>query len=463
MSLFSKVLLVVVLAAVSVVGAYLWAGRALGPTIEVNNPERYVGRTSVLDFSVETPGAALDGVEAVLEQGDSRISLFSLAAPGEARVEQETHERIRIVRTFDLDDLPGTTEGPARLIVTAVRPVLYGLRQVSTSRTHPLELRFEPPRLTVLSAQHYVNHGGTEMVVYRVTPNDVESGVIVDNQVYPGFPAAGAGITGADEAMHVAFFALLHDQELDAPMQLFARDPAGNEARADFNRRTFPKVFRRRQITVGNSFIQRVVPAIAEQSDTARVLLEGIPKDDLVTQYVRINADLRQENANYLLALAKKTQTHILWQGSFRQLGSSQVESSFADHRTYLYNGQAIDQQVHLGFDLAATANVAILASNHGVVVHADFLGIYGNCVVIDHGMGLQSLYAHLSSIGVRVGDAVEQGREIGRSGRTGLAGGDHLHFTMLLHGHPVTPLEWWDPHWIGDRITRKIARASSR
>ena len=124
MSLFSKVLLVVVLAAFSVVGAYLWAGRALGPTIEVNNPERYVGRTSVLDFSVETPGEALDGVEAVLEQGNSRISLFSLAAPGEARVEQETHERIRIVRTFDLDDLPGTTEGPARLVVTAVRPVL---------------------------------------------------------------------------------------------------------------------------------------------------------------------------------------------------------------------------------------------------------------------------------------------------------------------------------------------------
>ena len=161
------------------------------------------------------------------------------------------------------------------------------------------------------------------------------------------------------------------------------------------------------------------------------MLLEGIPKDDLVTQYVRINADLRQENANYLLALAKKTQPHLLWQGSFRQLGNSQVESSFADHRTYLYNGQAIDQQVHLGFDLAVTANVAILASNHGVVVHADFLGIYGNCVVIDHGMGLQSLYAHLSSIGVRVGDAVKQGREIGRSGRTGLAGGDHLHFII--------------------------------
>ena len=153
----------------------------------------------------------------------------------------------------------------------------------------------------------------------------------------------------------------------------------------------------------------------------------------------------------------------MLWQGPFRQLGNSQVESGFADHRTYLHDGEEIDQQVHLGFDLAVTANVPILASNHGVVVHADFLGIYGNCVVIDHGMGLQSLYAHLSSIDVQVGDAVEQGQEIGLSGMTGLAGGDHLHFTMLLHGHAVTPIEWWDEHWIEDRIARKIALASAR
>ena len=131
--------------------------------------------------------------------------------------------------------------------------------------------------------------------------------------------------------------------------------------------------------------------------------------------------------------------------------------------RVYLHDGEEIAQQVHLGFDLAATANVPILASNHGGVVHAEFLGIYGNCVVIDHGMGLQSLYGHLSSIGVQVGDAVEQGQEIGRSGMTGLAGGDHLHFTMLLHGRPVTPIEWWDEHWIEDRIARKIALASAR
>ena len=444
-------------------GGYVWAGRAEGPTIDVQGPERWVGRTAVLDFSVEAPDGALASIEAVLEQGETHVLLFSLADAGEARVEQETTDRIRVVREFDRDAIPGFTEGPAQLTVTAVRPVLYGLRQASSALTRRLELRFEPPRLTVLSNQHYVNHGGAELVVYRVTPSDVESGVLVDEQFYPGYPAAGAGVTGADESMHVAFFGLLHDQELNAPMRLSARDPAGNDAQADFDHRTFPKNFRRSRITVGDAFIRRVVLAIAERSDEAQALLAGTSADDLVARYVRINGELRQANADYLLTLAEQTEPRMLWQGPFRQLGNSQVESGFADHRTYLHDGQEIDQQVHLGFDLASTANASILAANHGVVVHAEFLGIYGNCVVIDHGMGLQSLYGHLSSIGVEVGDAVEQGQEIGQSGMTGLAGGDHLHFTMLLHGRAVTPIEWWDEHWIEDRIARKIALASAR
>ena len=133
------------------------------------------------------------------------------------------------------------------------------------------------------------------------------------------------------------------------------------------------------------------------------------------------------------------------------------VESAFADQRTYIYNGKEVDQQVHLGFDLASFTNVKLVAANRGKVVYADELGIYGNCVIIDHGMGVQSLYGHLSSIGVKAGQMVEKEQEIGKSGMTGLAGGDHLHFTMLVNGNMVNPVEWWDAHWIQDRILRKL------
>ena len=148
------------------------------------------------------------------------------------------------------------------------------------------------------------------------------------------------------------------------------------------------------------------------------------------------------------------------WQESFAQLGNTQVESRFADHRTYIFEGKEVDQQTHLGFDLASTQQAPVTAANRGVVVHAAYLGIYGNCVIVDHGLGVQSLYAHLSTMDVKDGDAVEKGQTLGRSGTTGLAGGDHLHFTMLVGGVQVNPVEWWDPHWMEDRVFRKIREA---
>jgi murein DD-endopeptidase MepM/ murein hydrolase activator NlpD len=143
------------------------------------------------------------------------------------------------------------------------------------------------------------------------------------------------------------------------------------------------------------------------------------------------------------------------------QLGNSKVEASFADHRTYFYKGKEVDQQVHLGFDLAVTEHIPVLAANAGIVVNADWLGIYGNCVIIDHGQGVQSLYGHLMSFDVKPGDKVTRGQQIGRSDSTGLAGGDHLHFTMLVGGQMVNPVEWWDPHWIADRVERKLREAT--
>jgi murein DD-endopeptidase MepM/ murein hydrolase activator NlpD len=92
--------------------------------------------------------------------------------------------------------------------------------------------------------------------------------------------------------------------------------------------------------------------------------------------------------------------------------------------------------------------------------VHAAFLGIYGNCVIIDHGLGVQTLYGHMSSIDVKAGDQVEKGQTLGRSGTTGLAAGDHLHFTVLVGGSPVNAVEWWDPKWMQDRVFRKISAA---
>jgi murein DD-endopeptidase MepM/ murein hydrolase activator NlpD len=316
--------------------------------------------------------------------------------------------------------------------------------------------------VALVSTHHYVNHGGSEMVVDRATPPDVRSGVRVGNVEYPGFPAAGAGIAGADPALRVAFFALLYDQDLNAPIAIFAVDDAGNQATLTFVDNVFEKPFKRSNIQIDDRFMNRVVPEIIEHSPELNVALPSAGSD-MLPGFLKVNGALRQLNADQIAKLAtSKTSASRVWSGPFVQLGNSQVEASFADHRTYFYNGKEIDQQVHLGFDLAVTSNVAVVAANAGTVLNASWLGIYGNCIIIDHGMGVASLYGHLSSFDVKVGDTVTRGQTIGRSGMTGLAAGDHLHFTMLVGGHPVTPVEWWDAHWVQDRVERKLREAGA-
>jgi len=234
---------------------------------------------------------------------------------------------------------------------------------------------------------------------------------------------------------------------------------AGNAAKVAFVDNVFEKPFKRSKIELEDRFLQRVVPEIIEHAPELKIAAPT--GDDLVPAFLKVNGPLRQMNADLIATLATgKTSPSRLWDGPFVQLGNSQVEASFADHRTYFYKGKEIDRQVHLGFDLAVTSNIPVVAANAGTGRSASWRGIYGNCVIIDHGMGVASLYGHLSSFDVKAGDTVTKGQTIGRSGMTGLAGGDHLHFTMLVNGHPVNPVEWWDPHWVQDRVDRKLREA---
>jgi murein DD-endopeptidase MepM/ murein hydrolase activator NlpD len=454
------ILLVVVIAGVVSGIAWFWAGRGAGPTIDIRQPGQFVGHTSTLEMAVDAPGGTFSRVDVVVEQNGKTFEVFthdegSLVSPGGSGVvAQENADRLYVMRPIGKRSIPELQEGPARIVARASRPVLYGLRQLESTVTRDVQVRLQPPRVAVLSTFHFINHGGSEFVVYRATPDDVQSGVRVGDKEYPGFPAAAAGIR-ADPALRVAFFALLYDQPLNTKIDVFARDPAGNQALAPLDYRVFPKPYRKSRIDIDDRFLQRVVPAIA-----SNVPDEQIPTDDVLAGFLKINGDLRRKNNQYLRDLAKKTTAEMLFMDAFQQLGNSQVEAGFADSRTYVYNGKDVDQQVHLGFDLAVTAQSPISAAQRGVVLHAGDLGIYGNCVVIDHGLGVQSLYGHLTTIDVNAGDTVEKGRQIGRSGMTGLAGGDHLHFTMLVGGEQVTPVDWWSAQWLQDRVLRKIMAA---
>ena len=451
-------LVILVVGLGSAAAAWFLAGREAGPGIEIKTPDKFIGQAGSLELFIDAPAGVLTRLTATVSQNGQDMPVFSLddAAGNAADVKQATSDRLWVIRPLGKKSQPALAAGKATVTVTAARPVLFGLREAASSVTREVTVRLEPPRIAVLSTHHFLNLGGAEFVVLRATPPDVAAGVRVGTTSFPAYPGTAVGLT--DPAVRVAFFALPFDQDAAAPVVAFARDEAGNDATATVDHKPFPKTFQRSRIPIDKAFLARVVPAIASNTPTLGLANNG--NDDLLAGFLAINRDLRQQNNATIAALAAKTAPEMRWTEAFAQLGNTQVESRFADHRTYLYEGKEVDQQTHLGFDLASTAQAPVTSANRGVVVHAAYLGIYGNCVVVDHGLGVQSLYAHLSSLDVKEGDTVNKGQALGRSGTTGLAGGDHLHFTMLVGGVQVNPVEWWDGHWMEDRVFRKIREA---
>jgi murein DD-endopeptidase MepM/ murein hydrolase activator NlpD len=348
------------------------------------------------------------------------------------------------------DTVQGLRSGDATIRVTAERAGSLFRRPDPAVAEVKLPVRLAPPALQISSSFHYVNQGGCELVVYRVGEGAVRDGVQAGSWWFPSFPLPGSN----DKQMRFALFAVPYDLTDVSKVRLIAEDEVGNRAEAGFIDKFTPRPIHADTIPVDDAYMNKVVPPILSQSP------EISDQGDLLKNYLEINRNLRKKNAETLKELAKKSEQKFLWTQPFLPMRNAKITAAFADRRTYVYKGQPIDQQDHLGFDMASVEHDSIQASNSGKVVIARFFGIYGNAVVIDHGYGLMSLYGHLSSIGVKEGQMVQRGQEVGRSGQTGLAGGDHLHFTLLLQGLPVSPVEWWDPHWIQDRVARKLGPA---
>jgi murein DD-endopeptidase MepM/ murein hydrolase activator NlpD len=265
---------------------------------------------------------------------------------------------------------------------------------------------------------------------------------------FPGF-----GGQFDDKAVHIAFFGVSHTQSAAAEIVLEAKDLAGNSTRMRWPHHFRKKVFKKDTLTVTDGFINQILPEF-------QTLLPAESKASLKEQFLFVNRELRQANYEQIVAATAKTESAMLWKGPFLRLPNSAPRAGFADHRTYLYAGKEIDQQDHLGVDLASLASSPVPAANSGVVVFAGFVGIYGQTVIVDHGLGLFSMYSHLSQIAVKPGERVGKEVILGHTGSTGLAAGDHLHFSILIRHLFVDPIEWWDAHWIQDNITLKLDAA---
>ncbi len=340
----------------------------------------------------------------------------------------------------------GLERGVATVRVSAWRAGTWLRPPEAEVREIELPVRLKPPSLSVLSSQHYPTQGGAEAVVYRLGEGVTRHGVSAGDAFFPGF-----ALPGGQPGESFALFAVPYDLPADARVRLVAVDDVGNRTERTFVDRLRPRIPTHDVIDVSDEFIERIAPEI--ESRTPSLAATG----SLVDRYLAINRELRAENRREIAELAQGSIESFVWRGVFMPMPNAQVMARFGDRRTYRYEGREVDRQDHLGFDLASVQRAEVPAGNGGVVVAARFLGIYGNAVILDHGYGLMSLYGHLSTIEVAEGESVIRGQTIGRTGATGLAGGDHLHFGIFLHGIAIDPVEWLDLGWIENRVAAKL------
>jgi murein DD-endopeptidase MepM/ murein hydrolase activator NlpD len=342
---------------------------------------------------------------------------------------------------FDLKNA-SLREGAFDLEIKATDASWAGFGRGNTRTiTLPMRLDTQPPRVSMKHAPPHVRRGGCGTVLYSVNKEVQYSGVRVGEYFFPGYRQ--------EDGAYFCVFAF--PRSLEAKQynpELVVEDVAGNTS---VNRLAVVPVtvnFRRDVINITDNFLLAKMPELQHLTPNADTPLE---------QYLIINRDIRVANEKTLLALKEKSSDTMLWSGPFIHMPRAAERARFGDFRTYMYQGQKIDEQTHMGLDLASVLNADIPAANDGIVVFAEFLGIYGNAVVVDHGQGLMSLYSHLSKTGVLVGDVVRKGQILGQTGTTGLAVGDHLQFGMLVQGLEVQPLEWLDPKWIRDTILGRM------
>lgn len=311
---------------------------------------------------------------------------------------------------------------------------------------HNMTVDTIPPSMTAISRSHNINRGGSGLIIYKVSDDTQESGVLINDILFQGIPFNNDPHTG----IYLCYFAFPCNVKKDTALYLWAKDMANNEIKKAFRYHIRQKRFRKDTIRISDRLLDAIITSFPPD-------IFG-PGDSNIEKYLFINRTLRKENSASLKELCQSPIKEKLWDGPWLRMKKAATMAGFGDERIYYYKNKAVDRQRHLGVDLASFARSPVQASNTGRVIFAKDIGIYGLTIVIDHGQGLFTMYSHLSSIDVAVDQAINKGDIIGVSGATGLAMGDHLHFGFLVHGIPVNPVEWWDAHWIDDNIHKKLS-----
>ena len=417
------------------------------PEIKLELPSQYLNKAYEISLSVSDTGKGLKNVRVSILKQNKEILLLSKRYPNPGVMGSGVFkDSFKIPVKFDGQKV---TDGEALIIIHVSD---YSFRGWNKGNFSYIEKKVIidsiPPKVSIMTRTHNIKKGGAGLVVYRLFEDKIKSGVMIDDNFFPGFSGMFS-----DKDVYASFIGLGHNQGPGAKIAVVAQDSAGNTTRKGFHYYIGNKKFKKDTLNISQNFLDKNIPNFNLPEDSG---YNGSDKS-LLEKFIYINSTIREKNCSTILKKSLKTQNKLMWKGKFLRLPGSARRASFGDRRIYKHNGKEISRAVHLGVDLASVKKSRVSAANSGRIIAAENIGIFGNSIIIDHGFGLCTLYSHLSSFEVEEGANVKKGDTIGRTGVTGLVGGDHLHFGVFVNNIFVNPVEWWDQKWVENNIISKI------
>jgi murein DD-endopeptidase MepM/ murein hydrolase activator NlpD len=305
------------------------------------------------------------------------------------------------------------------------------------------------PVASVITNSYLLRQGGSGIIIAEISDENIKDYYISfnDEEVFELFPFN-------KKNYFISIITWPIDIKEFKRVNLVAVDMAGNktESKVPFYIKNFNEKID--NIKISDDFVNNVSKHVLENSDM------NVPTD-AVDIFIKTNKELREKNVKTIREVVRKNLSNNKNTSfdlkTFERLSNAATFAKFGERRHYFYGDKQIDEAWHLGMDWASVKRADIFTSNPGKVIFKDYLGIYGNTIIIDHGFGLGSLYAHTSASSVEVNDEVKAGQHIANTGSTGAVFGDHLHFGVLVQGIEVNPNEWLDYGWMKTNITKTI------
>lgn len=328
------------------------------------------------------------------------------------------------------------------------------LRGNMTSKDIKLIIDNQAPAVEILANSYGITQGGSALVVFKANDNNMK-------EIYVATPYNKFKVTPYKKAGYYATLVSWPFSVNEFSAKIVAIDKASNNTMVHIPFYIKNKKYATSYIQATDMLIDGKVAAIVSKDSRLSDMASKLEK------FAGVNEGVRAENEHLISSVGAVIATDMItdWKiFPFYPLKNGAKVASYGDLRHYYYDTKTkaiISTSDHVGIDLASNKEAPIISSNNGKVVYSSDNGLYGKMPMIDHGLGLYTLYGHCSKIVKHKGSIVKAGDIVANSGTSGLALGDHLHFGILVQGNEVAPEEWMDSNWIKLNIDDVFAKAN--